>query len=259
MQPLTQGNIRLAATVMLLRDNREGLQVYMARRPGKGVFPDIYVFPGGKVDESDWAPEICFGLTDEEACQNMSLESGAHRYWVAAARECFEECGVLLVRRSEGRANLLGDTEFATETSIRGRLLSDQVSFEAICKEQNWLIDCESLAYFSHWITPEMAPKRFDTRFFIAAMPEEQSAIAHEEEIMDAQWIQPKSALENFRHDRWKMIDPTIRSLETLSQFDSVSAALEGVRGGQHLMAWTEELGQQGMQKFVSTPVLQKR
>ena len=53
MQPLVRGNIRLAATVMLLKDADEGLTVYMAKRPGKGVFPDIYVFPGGKVDEAD--------------------------------------------------------------------------------------------------------------------------------------------------------------------------------------------------------------
>ena len=71
MQAISRGNIRLAATVMLLRDANEGLEVYMAKRPGKGVFPDSYVFPGRKVDESDWAPEICMGLTDGEACANM--------------------------------------------------------------------------------------------------------------------------------------------------------------------------------------------
>ena len=58
---------------MLLKDSDEGLTVYMAKRPGKGVFPDIYVFPGGKVDETDWAPDICHGLSDQQASLNMNL------------------------------------------------------------------------------------------------------------------------------------------------------------------------------------------
>jgi len=255
LQALTRGNIRLAATVMLLRDADEGLKVYMAKRPGKGVFPDIYVFPGGKVDESDWAPDICSGLTDTKASANMNLDAGALRYWVAVARECFEECGVLLVR---GHDEVSGssDKQSAEMTSIkRSKLLAGEISFQSICKKENWLIDCGSLAYFSHWITPESAPKRFDTRFFIAAMPPDQSAAAHEKEISDAQWVRPALALERFNQGLWKMIDPTIRSLETLSQFDDVSTALVSVRGGDHLMPWTEALGQQGMQEFISKPI----
>ena len=255
LQPLARGNIRLAATVMLLRDGKEGLEVFMAKRPGKGVFPDIYVFPGGKVDESDWAPDLCFGLTDPVACLNMNLDSGALRYWVAVARECFEECGVVLVRDKERTSLSLSPQRLENASVKRERLLVGDTNFQAICKEENWLIDCESLAYFSHWLTPEIAPKRFDTRFFIAAMPSDQKAIAHEKEIMDAQWVRPELALEHFQDNRWKMIDPTIRSLETLSQFDDVSAALVGVRKGDHLMPWTEALGQQGMQQFISKAI----
>ena len=252
MQPLVRGNIRLAATVMLLKDADEGLTVYMAKRPGKGVFPDIYVFPGGKVDEADWAPDICYGLSDEEASSNMNLDSGALRYWVAAARECFEECGVLLVRSNGLLINTSSAKDKKQHQFSREKLLSDEWSFHSICETENWSIDCASLAYFSHWITPELAPKRFDTRFFIAAMPEGQTAIAHEKEIMNAQWVSPAVALENFHASKWKMIDPTIRSLETLTQFTDVAGALRGVRAGNHLMPWTEALGEQGMQQFNS-------
>ncbi|MFL2526908.1 MAG: NUDIX hydrolase [Candidatus Azotimanducaceae bacterium] len=255
MQPLVRGNIRLAATVMLLKDADEGLTVYMAKRPGKGVFPDIYVFPGGKVDEADWASDICYGLSDEEASSNMNLDSGALRYWVAAARECFEECGVLLVRSNGRLINTLSAKDKKQHQFSREKLLSDEWSFHSICETENWSIDCASLAYFSHWITPELAPKRFDTRFFIAAMPEGQTAIAHEKEIMNAQWVSPAVALENFHASKWKMIDPTIRSLETLTQFTDVAGALRGVRAGNHLMPWTEALGEQGMQQFNSKPI----
>ena len=255
MQPLVTGNIRLAATVMLLKDSDEGLTVYMAKRPGRGVFPDIYVFPGGKVDESDWAPDICYGLSDEEASSNMSLDSGALRYWVAAARECFEECGVLLVRNNCSLISSFSTTDKEQQKLSREKLLKNEKSFHSICEKENWAIDCGSLAYFSHWITPELAPKRFDTRFFIAAMPEGQAAIAHEKEIMNAQWVSPKAALDNFHASRWKMIDPTIKSLETLTQFADVAEALNRVKEGNHLMPWTEALGKQGMQKFSSKPI----
>ena len=59
MQPLVRDNIRLAATVMLVRDTPDGMEVYMVQRPGRGDFPDLHVFPGGKVDEDDWAPQLC--------------------------------------------------------------------------------------------------------------------------------------------------------------------------------------------------------
>ena len=76
MQPLQRGNIRLAATVMLVRDSNEGLQVYMIKRPGGGDFPDLHVFPGGKLEENDWNPDLCEGLSDEDASNYMGIESG---------------------------------------------------------------------------------------------------------------------------------------------------------------------------------------
>ncbi len=103
MQALVKGNIRLAATVMLIRDGAQGLEVFMIQRPSKGDFPDIHVFPGGKVDVGDFSPEICFGLGDLEASERLDVTSGGLRYWIAVARECFEECGVLLARTGIGK------------------------------------------------------------------------------------------------------------------------------------------------------------
>ena len=106
MQPLQRENIRLAATVMLIRDNPAGLQVYMVKRPGRGDFPDLHVFPGGKVDEDDWLPDSCPTLTDQEASARLGVSAGGLRYWVAVARECFEECGVLLANSVSGPIQL---------------------------------------------------------------------------------------------------------------------------------------------------------
>ena len=74
----------------------------MMKRPGRGDFPDLHVFPGGKVEETDWQPELCPDMADSEASQRLGIDEGGLRYWVAVARECFEECGVLLSRDDSG-------------------------------------------------------------------------------------------------------------------------------------------------------------
>lgn len=249
MQALVTGNVRLAATVMLLRDGSRGLEVFMVQRPGKGDFPDIHVFPGGKVDVDDFSPEICFGLQDSEASGRLGIASGGLRYWVAVARECFEECGVLLVRK-EG-APVVFDGNIAERFhGHRERLLENRVSFSDICRSENLQVDCTRLAYFSHWITPNQVPRRFDTRFFVATMPSDQNTNAYTYETVDDEWIQPISALANKDQGRWQMIDPTLRSLETLQKYGSVKEALGEIQKGRHLMPITETLSEQGMQSI---------
>ena len=250
MQPLQRGNIRLAATVMLVRDAPGGLEVYMVQRPGKGDFPDLHVFPGGKVDEDDWAPELCFGLDDDEASTRLGIERGGLRYWTAVARECFEECGGLLAHQ-HGRALDFAAPEVSDKFSrYREQLLANEINFSELCLAENLHVACDRLAYFSHWLTPEMAPRRFDTRFFLAAMPPHQDTLAHTDETADDQWEKPEEALAKFHADEWLMIDPTLRSLETLSQWQTVEQALAGVKQGDHLMPLTPELNRQGMQKL---------
>ncbi len=243
MQPLVRENIRLAATVMLIRDTPRGLQVYMVKRPGKGDFPDLHVFPGGKVDEDDFAPELAQGMDDEEASELLGISAGGLRYWVAVVRECFEECGVLI-------ANHKGQpfTEDSELSNWRASLLAGELGFGALCQRLELQIDCSRLGYFSHWLTPESAPRRFDTRFFVAAMPQNQKAVADTDETAGEQWIAPARALALFADQEWQMIDPTLRSLETLSQYETVEQALASVQEGDHLMPLTPALNRQGMQ-----------
>ena len=233
---------------MLLRDTAGGLEVYMVQRPGKGDFPDLHVFPGGKVDEADFAPQICFGLEDGEASDRLGIEAGGVRYWVAVARECFEECGVLLVRRDGAPVTFSDEEDVTRFHNYRESLLRDEITFSDICSRENLQVDCSRLGYFSHWITPEMAPRRFDTRFFVAAMPDDQSTLAHTIETADDEWEQPSVALANKDRGDWQMIDPTLRSLETLSKYASVDEALRDIQGGEHLMPLTPQLSRQGMQ-----------
>ncbi len=248
MQPLERGNIRLAATVMLVRDTPRGVEVYMVKRPGRGDFPDLHVFPGGKVDAADWAPEICHGIADTVANRALGIGAGALRYWVAVARECFEECGVLLAYRDGVPLDFSTSAERSRFDAYRQRLLADELSFADICEREGLQVACDRLAYFSHWLTPEVAPRRFDTRFFVAAMPPDQHTLAHTDETADEDWESPAAALERYAANQWQMIDPTLRSLETLSQFDNVDEVLAGVNAGNHLMPLTQALRAQGMQ-----------
>ena len=234
---------------MLLRDSVAGLEVYMVQRPGKGDFPDIHVFPGGKVDADDFAPEICFDLPDSAASERLGVAVGGHRYWNAVARECFEECGVLLARRDG--VPLIFDSDAGKRFySHRERLLANETTFTDICRSENLQVDCGQLEYFSHWVTPNVIPRRFDTRFFVAAMPTDQSTLAHTSETVDDAWVRPRLALAHKDAGRWQMIDPTLRSLETLTQYESVEEVLAGVRQRRHLMPLTDSLSKQGMQSL---------
>ncbi len=248
MQPLVRGNIRLAATVMLVRDGAAGLEVYMVKRPGRGDFPDLHVFPGGKVDAEDWAPELCVGFDDDNASGQLGIEAGGLRYWVAVARECFEECGVLLAYHDGQPLEFTASEERHRFEEYRRELLDDEITFAELCQREQLSVAWDRLAYFSHWLTPEVAPRRFDTRFFVAAMPEDQHTLAHTTETADDDWEVAASALARHANGQWQMIDPTLRSLETLSQYDSVAALLAGVGEGNHLMSLTPELMAQGMQ-----------
>ncbi|MEM7079960.1 MAG: NUDIX hydrolase [Pseudomonadota bacterium] len=247
-QPLQRGNIRLAATVMLVRQAGSAMEVYMVKRPGRGDFPDLHVFPGGKVDDEDWAPHLCGSLEDDYASELLGVAAGGSRYWVAVARECFEECGVLLARRGDEMIDFAQPAVRERFSELRRALLADEISFADLCDAEGLVIACDRLAYFSHWITPDSVPRRFDTRFFLAAMPSDQETLAHSGETADEDWIMPAQALEQRAGGAWQMIEPTVRSLQTLSQFIHVDGALTGVLEGDHLMELTSELRRQGMQ-----------
>ena len=248
LQPLERDGVRLAATVMLIRDGRAGLEVYMVKRTGRGAFPDLHVFPGGKVDEADYAPGLCTEIDDVQASRLLGVAAGGLRYWVAVARECFEECGVLLAWRGDDFVDFSDQQVVQQFETYRAGLLDGSLDFNTLCEQEGLHIAADQLAYFSHWITPEMAPRRFNTRFFVAAMRHDQRTLPHAAEAADDDWVTPAQALAKAESNEWQMIDPTLRSLETLSQFADVQSALVGIRSGEHLMPLTPELNAQGMQ-----------
>ena len=217
LEPLQRENIRLAATVMIVRDKpalsgfwHRGLHDEAAR---KGRLSRFHVFPGGKVEASDWQPELCPDMTDAEASERLGIEEGGLRYWMAVARECFEECGVLLARDRLGAMGFDG-TQRASLQLARQQLLKDEMSWHGLLQENTLTVAVDRLVYFSHWITPPSVPRRFDTRFFLAALPVGEVAIADTEETIAGEWVDPRDALAKQVAGEWLMIDPTLRSLK---------------------------------------------
>ncbi len=250
MEPLQRGNIRLAATVVLTRQGPEGIEVFMIQRPGRGDFPNLHVFPGGKVDAADDLPELCDGLDEATANRILGVGAGGLRYWVAAMRECFEECGVLFASNA-GRPAMDGGADRARRLAeYRDRLNGGELDLASLCALAGLRLDCDAMLYFSHWLTPEAAPRRFDTRFFIALMPERQTTLAHATETQNSCWIRPARAIRLMNAGQWQMIAPTVTTLHMIEPYANCESLQAAVRAERHLPELTAELRWEGMRDF---------
>ena len=206
-----------ASTVLLLRDGDQGLEVFMVLRHSQIEFAGgALVFPGGRVDAADSQ----FGGASE------SDPLGAFK--IAAIREVFEECGVLLADQDAGlvegsRARQLGD-RYARD------LESEKISLAAMFETEKLIPRIGDLVHYSHWITPETRPKRFDTHFFLAATPPGQGAVHDGHESVDSIWITPQQALEDGESGHRSVMFPTRMNLKMLAESSTVCEALAAAR-----------------------------
>jgi 8-oxo-dGTP pyrophosphatase MutT (NUDIX family) len=225
---------RDGATVMLVRDGDHAerpLEVFMLRRHPSTAFGSVHVFPGGVVDAGDHGPALdafCPGLTDAAASTVLDVPTGGRAFWVAAMRESFEEAGVLLARHADGapvRFDHHPEVEARFEEHRRALRAGTRSLLDVLLAEQ-LVLAVDEVRYFSHWITPEGSPKRFDTRFFLARAPEGQAYIHDDEELIGSEWVRPADALARQRSDDFAMIEPTIRSLEEIGAFATTDQLL---------------------------------
>ena len=229
--------IRSAATVLILAD-RPDLQVLMLKRNARSIFVgDMWVFPGGAVDPEDGTPEadaVVEGLTDTQASKSLGIDKGGVAFWVAALRETFEEAGILLAR-TPGDDCLVdlspSDTEerFAT---FRAGVNAGEVDFVSMVREQGLVLDGSGVHYVSRWVTPLGAPRRYDTRFFVTAMPEGQQALHDDDEAVHHEWIRPAEALALNESDEMLMMTPTVSMLNRLCRFRDAAEAITAAAGG---------------------------
>ncbi len=216
----------------------------MLRRHPSTAFGSVHVFPGGVVDAADHdtaLDERCPGLDDADASTQLGVPNGGRAFWVAAVREAFEEAGVLLARKPSGRA-VRFDDDPETEARFdahRRALNAGTRSFLDVLADEELTLAVDDVRYFSHWITPEGEPKRFDTRFFLARGPEGQVYAHDDGELIGSEWVRPGDALRRHRAGDFAMIGPTVVSLQDIGRFatcdellSSRSPATAGADGG---------------------------
>lgn len=216
---------RPASTVMLLRDGGNGIEVFTVQRASTMAFvAGATVFPGGSVDPSDEDPGQPWLGPDAGAwAARLGTSAELARQLVCAAgRETFEECGVLLAAHA-GAGPVRDATLYAKERRL---LESHALSFHAFLGTAGLAFDTRRLTAFSHWITPAGEPRRYDTRFFLAALPDGQTADAETSEVVSAQWRTPAAAIDDFRAGRTMLIPPTWAQLVALADFSSVASAM---------------------------------
>jgi glyoxylase-like metal-dependent hydrolase (beta-lactamase superfamily II)/8-oxo-dGTP pyrophosphatase MutT (NUDIX family) len=217
--------IRPAATLALVRDSDRGLEVLLLQRTWKAAFlPGYFVFPGGAVDTRDPQVRACAsGRDDAAVSQTLSLDEGGADYMIAALRECLEEAGLLLALDGQGQP-VPGDHPILTEG--REVLRGEEVGFRELCERHGLSLPLDRLAYVGHWVTPPGAPRRFDTRFFVALAPPGQQASHDGSETIAHAWLTPAEALADHRHGRLALGYPTLRTLRLLAEFRDAEALL---------------------------------
>ena len=225
-----KNNLIPAATVLVLKDSDNGMEVLIVKRSKKPPFENLYVFPGGKIDEGDNHKDwelYCDGFNDLIASEILNLKSCGLSYWIACIRECFEEVGILLAtKRSGEKLDLLGKEKFKFD-DYRKELINQNISFLTICKEEDLMLSTKKIAPLSHWITPKFETKRFDTRFFIAYLPEKQTVKHDGMEITQSIWINPQEALKKAIEGDMQMILPTTENLKLCADFDNAEDMLK--------------------------------
>ncbi len=224
--------VRPAATVMLVRDGSDGLEVFMLQRTLSAAFArGQYVFPGGKVDDADHADEfepICDGLDDATASSRMGMPSGGLAWLVAAVREVFEEAGVLLARRADETSVVSFDDEAVAEryNAARHAIHDGERSLAELCRADDLRLLVDRIHLVDRWITPVGERRRFDTRFFVAAAPPEQHPLHDDKETIASRWVRPDDAIRLWRDGELQMFPPTVASLQFLARHASASEAV---------------------------------
>ena len=223
---------RAAATVAMLRDSSDGLEVFLMQRHGKSdVLGGAYVFPGGKVDTADAELDMAAHLDQDLHTLHTSLNETnidplkAAGLYVAAMREVFEESGVLFARA--GGPDSVNVVESFAANLKQGCSFNDALARMALCLQTRHLVP------WSRWITPtspSVMNKRFDTRFFVASVPSGQIARHDDFETTESVWLHPRAALEQYWAGQIEMAPPQIMSLAHLTHYADVSGVLDAAR-----------------------------
>ncbi|MES1990893.1 MAG: NUDIX hydrolase [Pseudomonadota bacterium] len=214
-----------AATILLVRDGAAGLEVFMVVRHHKiDSFSGALVFPGGKVDKGDTHPSVRTRIDGADGLDDWEFSMR-----VAAIREAYEECGVLLAR-DERTGSLVDAAKLKVLEPLRGGLNKNELSIGELLEKGGLRLAADLLTPFAHWITPNVMPKRFDTRFYLAAAPEDHLAVHDGSESVDSVWIRPVDAMAENEAGTKTIIFPTRMNVQKLGRSPHIAHAIETAR-----------------------------
>ena len=222
--PKTPVPARPAATVVILRDAADGIEVFMVERHREIDFASgALVFPGGKVDAQDADPAWGELAAPAPAAPDRSL-------FVAAGRETFEEAGLVLARRRGSEEIIDAAAADRLVEAQRVRLLKGETTFVDIVRGEDLVLAADLMVPFAHWITPERVPKRFDTHFFLVAAPIAQLGSHDGGESVEGLWITPQQALSDAEAGARTLVFATRMNLTRLTRYRTVAEAVAATR-----------------------------
>jgi 8-oxo-dGTP pyrophosphatase MutT (NUDIX family) len=193
----------------------------------------MYCFPGGGVSKEDSSPRMmarCAGVTPQQARNIIGAQfrpQAALGFWTAAIRELFEEVGILLTVGDSGSAVSLQAMPSDRLAEKHAALVSKALSFAELLESENLYCDVSALTHFSHWQTPAQNSLRFDTRFFLAALPPAQTPLPSSYEVIHSLWLTPDQAIQLFERGELPLIFPTFASLRTLADFETLESLFQ--------------------------------
>jgi 8-oxo-dGTP pyrophosphatase MutT (NUDIX family) len=212
---------RPAATILLLRDGVDGLEVFMVVRHHQIDFAGgALVFPGGRVEDADQALAATLDA-------RLAFDPPTLPFRIAAIRETFEECGVLLARHRDTRSLIGADVLQRLASRFRADLNAGSVGFDSVLAAEDLEPATDLLVHFAHWITPANQPKRYDTQFFLTVAPSAHLAVHDGHEAVESTWIRPADALAGTEAGRFKLVFATAKNLEKLARSQTVAEAME--------------------------------
>jgi len=217
---------RPASTVVVVRQGSSGPEVLLVRRPIRAGFaPGAWVFPGGVVDESDARLPPADSVFLKRWAERLRLDDPvvAWSYVVAAARETWEETGILL--GAEPGPGAEGD--------LSDRLLAGGVGFLEAVSGSGLRLDPGTLRYFAHWITPEVESRRFDTRFFLASVGSGVRPRLQGDELVDLRWLSAAEGVAGYESGEFPMLPPTVHTLRRIQCFGRVDELVAAVGHGE--------------------------
>lgn len=242
---------RDAATVALVRDGAHGIEVYLLRRVAAMAFAGgMHVFPGGSVDARDSARCVGWAGPDpREWTVQLRCDDGRARALVCAAvRETFEESGVLLAGPSD--TEVVEDPTGRSWEADRAALVAGELALGELLTRRSLVLRSDLLKPWAHWVTPEFEPRRYDTRFFVAAVPAGQRCREVGGEADRVLWLPARTAVEDHERGTLAMLPPTVVTLRELSVYDTVGQAMRAdrrlapimpravTRGGELALEW---------------------